>query len=62
MVRCDWPGVIDVATAPWRTDRLELWAVLRSRFFIASDSGPYFLAHLAGIPCLAVNEIGRAHV
>lgn len=57
MTRCDWPGVIDVATAPWRTDRLELWAVLRSRFFIASDSGPYFLAHLAGVPCLAVNVI-----
>jgi putative glycosyltransferase (TIGR04372 family) len=57
MSRCEWPGVIDVATAPWRTDGVELWAVLRSRFFIASDSGPYFLAHLAGVPCLAVNVI-----
>lgn len=33
------------------------WCVLRSRFFIASDSGPYFLARLANLPCLAVNVL-----
>jgi putative glycosyltransferase (TIGR04372 family) len=50
-------GVIDVATAAWRTDALELWAMLQSRFFISSDSGPYFLALLCGVPTLAVNVV-----
>lgn len=54
---CTLPGVIDLATADWRTDAFELWALFQSRFFIASDSGPYFLAQLAGVPCLAVNVI-----
>ena len=52
-----WRGVVDLATAPYRTDLLELWCVLRSRFFIASDSGPYFLTRLANLPCLAVNVL-----
>lgn len=55
MTPCRWPGVIDLATAPWRTGAFELWALLHSRFFIASDSGPYFLSKLCGIPCLSVN-------
>lgn len=57
MTPCRWPGVIDLATAPWRTGAFELWALLRSRFFIASDSGPYFLSKLCGVPCLSVNVI-----
>ena len=57
MKPCAWPGVIDVATAPWRIAEFELWALLRSRFFIASDSGPYFLSKLYDVPCLAVNVV-----
>jgi putative glycosyltransferase (TIGR04372 family) len=53
----DWPGMVDLATAPWRTDAFELWAVLRSWFFLTSDSGPYFLSRLARIPSLSVNVI-----
>ncbi len=55
MTPCRSPGVIDLATAPWRTGAFELWALLHSRFFMASDSGPYFLSKLCGIPCLSVN-------
>jgi putative glycosyltransferase (TIGR04372 family) len=57
MTPCAWPGVVDVATAPWRTDAFELWAMLRSRFFIASDSGPYFLSVLCDVPSVAVNVV-----
>ena len=57
MTPCQRPGVIDLATAPWRTGAFELWAVFNSRFFIASDSGPYFLAQLANVPALAINVI-----
>lgn len=49
------PGVIDLATSPERTPELEIWCVLRSRFFIASDAGPYNLSVLTGVPCLGVN-------
>ena len=57
MTPCRWPLVVDLATAPWRTDAFELWAALNSRFFVAGDSGPYFLAQLAGAPCLSVNVL-----
>ena len=57
MTPCRWPGVIDVATAPWRTGAFEIWALLQSRFFIASDSGPYFLSKLCGVPCLSLNVV-----
>lgn len=55
MTPCRWPGVVDLATAPWRTDAFELWAVLNSRFFVCGDSGPYLLAPFAGVPALSVN-------
>lgn len=55
MTPCSWRGVVDLATAPWRTDACELWAVLNSRFFVCGDSGPYLLAPLAGVPALSVN-------
>lgn len=57
MTPCRWPGVIDAAAAPWRTGAFEIWALLQSRFFIASDSGPYFLSKLCGVPALAVNVV-----
>lgn len=55
MTPCAWQGMIDLATAPWRTGAFELWAAINSRFFITGDSGPYFLAQLAGVPSLSVN-------
>lgn len=51
------PGVIDLAHSAQRTEWLDLWCMLRSQFFIASDSGPYWLGHLLGIPVLTVNAI-----
>ena len=55
MTPCGWHDVVDLATAPWRTDAMELWATLNSRFFVCGDSGPYMLGQLAGVPCLSIN-------
>ena len=55
MTPCRWDGMVDPATAPWRTDAFELWATMNSRFFVCGDSGPYYLGGLAGVPCLSVN-------
>ena len=49
------PGVVDLATSPVRTPELEIWCVLRSRFLIASDCGPFNLSVLSSVPCLGVN-------
>lgn len=51
------PGVVDMATSTARSPELDLWVVSKSRLFIASDSGPYYLARLFGVPSLAVNVI-----
>jgi putative glycosyltransferase (TIGR04372 family) len=51
------PGVVDLATHPARDTALDLWCVARSRFFLASDSGPYGLSWLFNVPCLAANVI-----
>lgn len=48
-------GVVDSATAPDRDEAFELWAVLRSRLFVAGDSGPYLLTRLRDLPCVATN-------
>jgi putative glycosyltransferase (TIGR04372 family) len=55
MTPCDWPGVVDAATAPWRIPAFELWAVLNARFLICGDSGPYLLGLLSGAPAVSVN-------
>jgi putative glycosyltransferase (TIGR04372 family) len=55
MTPIDWPGVLDLATEPARTDLLELWCVLHSVFFFGSESGPLELARLVGLPALLVN-------
>jgi len=51
------PGVVDLALSPARTEALEAWCVLRSRFLIGSDSGPSWLAFLLGVPVLTVNAV-----
>lgn len=55
MTSLQHPGAIDLATSPARTDVLELWCVLSSRFLIACDSGPSCLGVLTQVPCLSVN-------
>lgn len=49
------PGVVDLATSPERSLALDLFAVQRSAFFIASDSGPYNLSFLFDVPSLLTN-------
>ena len=51
------PGVVDLATSPARTEALEAWCVMRSRFLIGCDSGPSWLAFLVGVPVLTVNAL-----
>ena len=58
----DCPGVIDLAPSPTRTELLELWCLKRSRFLIASESGPYPFALLLGVPTLVVNVTGIAGI
>jgi putative glycosyltransferase (TIGR04372 family) len=50
-------GLIDLATHPEHNALLDFWCVARSRFFVASDSGPYLLSWLFNVPCLAVNIV-----
>jgi len=55
MAPVERPGLVDVATSPHRDPALEIWCVLRSRFFVASDCGPFNLSVLTGVPCIGVN-------
>lgn len=48
-------GVVDLATFPARSLALDLFCVQRSAFFLATDSGPFNLALLCDVPCLATN-------
>jgi len=48
-------GIVDLATLPQRSLALELWCVLHSAFLMASDSGPFNLSVLTGVPCLGLN-------
>ncbi len=50
-------GVIDLANSPHRTDLLELFCLMRSRFLIASESGIRQAAELFGLPTLTVNGV-----
>lgn len=51
----DHPAVVDLATSSRRSHLLEVWALLRSRLFIAGDSGPFVTGYLTGVPSVAVN-------
>ena len=48
-------GVIDLATMPARTPLLEIYCLFRSRFLIASDSGPSAAAYLTNTPLVSLN-------
>ena len=51
------PGVVDLATSPWRSEWLEVWCVQRSDFLVGCDSGPSWLAFLLDVPILTVNAV-----
>jgi putative glycosyltransferase (TIGR04372 family) len=51
------PGVVDLATAPGRSQWLEVWCTMRSEFLVGCDSGPSWLAVLLGVPVLTVNAV-----
>jgi putative glycosyltransferase (TIGR04372 family) len=50
-------GLVDLAHSAHRSEALEAWCVLRSEFMIGCDSGPSWLAVLAGVPVLTVNAV-----
>lgn len=55
MVPIHREGIIDLATSPMRSDLLELYCMMRSEFFIGSDSGTRIVTFLTNTPSLAVN-------
>ncbi len=57
MTPIDRPGVVDLATSPLRDEWVELWCMMRSEFFIASQSGPYSMAIMTNTPVLMVNVV-----
>jgi putative glycosyltransferase (TIGR04372 family) len=50
-------GLVDLAASPLRTDLLEIWCVLHSRFFIGCDSGATCVSWLVNVPSLVVNIV-----
>ena len=48
-------GVIDLALDPRRTPALDVYALLRSRFLLAGESGPSVFTLLTNTPTLTVN-------
>jgi putative glycosyltransferase (TIGR04372 family) len=49
------PGVVDLATSPARTNRLEVHCLLRSDLIIANESGLAGVGYLTNTPMLLVN-------
>ena len=49
------PGVVDLATSPMRTNLLEVYCLLRSRFIIAGESSYVNVVCLTNTPILLVN-------
>ncbi len=49
------PGVFDLATHPGRDGLLELYLLSVARFMVASESGPYHVAYMFGLPTLLIN-------
>jgi putative glycosyltransferase (TIGR04372 family) len=50
-----YPGIIDVATSPNRTDLFEFYCVACSDFFIGCESGPSIIAWMSGKPIVTLN-------
>jgi len=50
-----YPGVVDLATSPGRTDLFEFYCVAQSDFFIGCESGPSIIAWMSGKPVVTLN-------
>jgi putative glycosyltransferase (TIGR04372 family) len=55
MTPIHYPGVLDLATSPHRTDLLEFYCVARSAFFIGCESGGSALAWVCRKPVVILN-------
>ena len=55
MNRINLPGVIDLPHVETDYGLVELYTLMKSKFFIATDSGPWFLPFLTGTPLLLTN-------
>jgi putative glycosyltransferase (TIGR04372 family) len=55
MVPVERPGIVDLATAPGRTNLLEVYCLLRSDMLIAGESGLWGVGLLTNTPMLLVN-------
>lgn len=48
-------GVVDIATMPDRHPLLDIYCLLRSKFLLCGESGPYGISFLTNTPLLCVN-------
>jgi putative glycosyltransferase (TIGR04372 family) len=55
MTTIRYPGVVDLATSPDRTDLFEFYCVACSDFFIGCESGPSIIAWMSGKPIVTLN-------
>jgi putative glycosyltransferase (TIGR04372 family) len=50
-----YPGVVDLAVSPNRTDLFEFYCAARSDFFVGCESGPSIIAWMSGKPIVTLN-------
>ena len=55
MMPTRYPGIVDLATSPNRTDLFEFYCVACSDFFIGCESGPSIIAWMSGKPIVTLN-------
>jgi putative glycosyltransferase (TIGR04372 family) len=55
MTPIGYPGIVDLATSPERTDLFEFYCIARSDFFIGCESGPSTIAWMSGVPVVTLN-------
>jgi putative glycosyltransferase (TIGR04372 family) len=55
MTPIGYPGVVDLATSPERTDLFEFYCIARSDFFIGCESGPSTIAWMSGVPVVTLD-------
>ena len=55
MTPIQYPGLVDLAISPERTDLFEFYCVAQSDFFIGCESGPSIIAWMSGKPVVTLN-------
>jgi putative glycosyltransferase (TIGR04372 family) len=50
-----YPGIVDLAISPSRTDLFEFYCAARSDFFVGCESGPSIIAWMSGKPIVTLN-------